>query len=189
MHRHTDSASSNAPLMDSSVSTSSQGPPSPSRRSQFIPPTAAAAIAAGAGGASVGGAEHSRIDVPRRWQGEDYANFDPSSITDDGDDGIESRPRSKRSRKGLSASAAGGGIAAAEAGNGSFKVFDVRRGIEEGDGYGNYAPRGKSDPEKSEWLDKQRNGSKRLKWIVGSIILLVVIAAVVGGSDTRDHHS
>ena len=182
MHRHTDSASSNAPLMESSVSSSSRGPPSPSRRSQFVPPTAAAAISAGAGGAAVGGTENYRNDVPRRWQGEDYSSFDPSSIADDGDDGIESRPRSKRSRKGLSATAAGGGIAAAEAGNGSFKVFDVRHGNEGGDGYGNFPPRGRSDPEKSEWLDKQRNGSKRLKWIVGSIILLVVIAAVVGGT-------
>jgi exo-beta-1,3-glucanase (GH17 family) len=184
MHRHTDSASSNAPLMDSRASTSSQGPPSPTRRSQGIPPTGAAAVAAGAGtgAAAVGGAEHFRNDVPRRWQGEDYDSFDPSSITDDGDDGIEPRPRSKRSRKGLSASAAGGGIVAAEAGNGSFKVFDVRRGNDEGDGYGNFAPRGRSDPEKSEWLDKQKTGSKRLKWIIGSIILLVVIAAVVGGT-------
>jgi exo-beta-1,3-glucanase (GH17 family) len=146
-----------------------------------MPATAAAtATTAGAGAA----AEYYRNDVPRRWQGEDYDSFDPSLITDDGDDGIEPRPRSKRSRKGMSVSAAGVGNAAAVSNNGSFKVFDVRRGIEDGeDGYGNYPPpRGRSDPEKSEWLDKQRNGGKKLKWIVGSIILLCVIAAVVGGT-------
>jgi exo-beta-1,3-glucanase (GH17 family) len=181
MHRHTDSASSNAPLMETRPSTSSRGPPSPTRRSHGgVPATATAA----AGAAAVGGAEYYRNDVPRRWQGEDYEGFDPSLITDDGDDGIEPRPRSKRSRKGLSASAAGVGTAAAVSGNGSFKVFDVRRGTEDGeDGYGNYPPpRGRPDPEKSEWLDKQRNGGKKLKWIIGSIILLFVIAAVVGGT-------
>jgi len=66
-------------------------------------------------------------------------------------------------------------------------VFDVRRGVDDEEG-SNFAPRydntnnRNSDPEKSEWLDKQSNGSKRLKWIVGSILLLVVIAAVVGGT-------
>lgn len=136
--------------------------------------------AAGAGAAAVGGAESYRDPVPRRWQGEDYDSFDPSRIADDDDDGFGERPRSKKSRRGLAAAAGiGGGAAAEEASKGGFKVFEVRRGNEE-PGYGDDP--GRSDPEKSEWLDKQSNGSKRLKWIVGSLILLVVIAAVVGGT-------
>ncbi|KAF2279619.1 glycoside hydrolase [Westerdykella ornata] len=35
--------------------------------------------------------------------------------------------------------------------------------------------------EKSEWLASQKTGSKRLKWIVGSLIVLVIIGAIVGG--------
>ncbi|KAF2019815.1 glycoside hydrolase family 17 protein [Aaosphaeria arxii CBS 175.79] len=35
--------------------------------------------------------------------------------------------------------------------------------------------------EKSEWLASQNHGSKKLKWIVGTIIVLVIIGAVVGG--------
>lgn len=49
---------------------------------------------------------------------------------------------------------------------------------------GNYDPvpgnRGGGGAEKSEWLKQQSSGNKRLKWIVGSIIAVVVIAAIVG---------
>lgn len=173
--------------MEGRESTSNRGPPSPTRRSRGIPAAAVATAGVGAGAATGAGAaaEYYGADVPRRWQGEDYTSFDPSSIADDGDDDVEARPRSRRSRKGLSASIAGIGTSSADSGNGSFKVFDVRRGNEQGeDGYGNYPPpaRGTPHDEKSEWLDKQRSGSKRLKWIVGSILLLVIIAAVVGGT-------
>lgn len=177
MHRHTDSASSNAPLMDHRRSQSEAGPPSPTRRGYGVP----AAAGAGAGAATMGGAEYYGNEVPRRWRGDDLDNFDPNNIADDGDDGLEDRPRSRKSRKGLAAAAGlTGGAAAAEAGKGGFKVFDVRRGNEEGS-FDNL-PRNGNDPEKSEWLDKQSNGNKRMKWIVGSIILLVVLAAVVGGT-------
>jgi exo-beta-1,3-glucanase (GH17 family) len=179
MHRHTDSVASNDPLMEGRVSISSRGPQSPTRRNRGASVKAAFAPAVIGG---IAGAEHFRKGIPQRRQGEGYETFDPNSIEDDGDEGVEPRPRDKRSRKGLSASTAVVGVAAAESGNASFKVFDVRRGNEVEDDYGNYPPRARSDLEKSEWLDKQRNGSKRLKWIVGSIILFFVIAAVVGGT-------
>ena len=38
-----------------------------------------------------------------------------------------------------------------------------------------------SDPEKSEWLQHQSSGKKKLKWIVGGIIAVLIIAAIVGG--------
>jgi len=135
--------------------------------------------------------------IPPRWQGGDYDGIvDPSNLTDDdGDgDGFNDRPRSKKSRGRLAGATAAGGLGAATAGGaaatskGGFKVFDVRRGNDDEEG-SNFAPRydnnttnRNSDPEKSEWLDKQSNGSKRLKWIVGSILLLILIAAVVGGT-------
>lgn len=174
MHRHTDSASSNAPLMDHRRSQSEAGPPSPTRRSYAAP-----AAAAGAGAA----AGYYGNEVPKRWRNDDFDAFDPNSIADDGDDGLEEHPRNRKSRRGLAAAAGlGGGAAAgaAAADKGGFKVFDVRRGNEEGS-LDNLQRNG-ADPEKSEWLDKQSHGNKRLKWIVGSILLLIVIAAVVGGT-------
>lgn len=35
--------------------------------------------------------------------------------------------------------------------------------------------------EKSEWLNKQTSGRKRLRWIVGTIIVLLLIGGIVGG--------
>ncbi|KAF2464307.1 glycoside hydrolase [Lindgomyces ingoldianus] len=35
--------------------------------------------------------------------------------------------------------------------------------------------------EKSEWLDRQNHGNKRLKWIIVVVLILVVVGAVVGG--------
>jgi exo-beta-1,3-glucanase (GH17 family) len=84
---------------------------------------------------------------------------------------------------GTAAAAAVGGAAS----KGGFKVFD-RRGTEDDEGsnfvplYPNTTNNRSSDLEKSEWLDKQSTGSKRLKWIVGSILLFVILAAVVGGT-------
>lgn len=40
---------------------------------------------------------------------------------------------------------------------------------------------GRGGAEKSEWLNRQSSGNKRLKWIVGSIVAIVLIAAIVGG--------
>ncbi|KAL1589951.1 hypothetical protein WHR41_01376 [Cladosporium halotolerans] len=177
MHRHTDSASSNAPLMEHRGSPSGRGPPSPTRRGYGVP-------AAAVGGADAGGAaaDYYGNEVPKRWQGEAYGNFDPSSIADDGDDGFEEHPRNKRSRRGLSGVGAFGGAAGADdPDKGGFKVFEVRRGNEER-GFSQSPTRSRGDPEKSEWLDKQSHGKKRMKWIVGSLILLVVVAAVVGGT-------
>lgn len=188
MHRHTDSAASNTPLMQQPYrgSPSGRGPSSPTRRGNSFSATPAAAV----GGIGT---------IPPRWQqGGHYDGIvDPSNLTDDDGDAdvFSDRPRSKKSRGRLGGAAAAGlGAAAAAtaaggtaaASKGGFKVFDVRRGSEEGSNfapqYDNNHTNRNSDPEKSEWLDKQSNGSKKLKWIVGSILLLVVIAAVVGGT-------
>ncbi|KAI9755686.1 MAG: hypothetical protein M4579_004184 [Chaenotheca gracillima] len=36
--------------------------------------------------------------------------------------------------------------------------------------------------EKSEWLNRQNHGNRRLKWIVGTIFAILVVAAIVGGT-------
>jgi exo-beta-1,3-glucanase (GH17 family) len=178
MHRHTDSAASNTPLMQQS--------PSPTKRGS--------SISAAHGAAPVGG-------IPRRWQGEDYDGFvDPNSLTDDDGDGFEDQRRgSKKSRGRLAGAGAAAGVGVAAAGaagttaasKGGFKVFDRRGADDDEEDSSNFAPfypnnnttnNRNLDPEKSEWLDKQSTGSKRLKWIVGSILLFVILAAVVGGT-------
>lgn len=45
---------------------------------------------------------------------------------------------------------------------------------------GNYGPVG-ADPEKSEWLAKQSNGSKRWKWIIGILGALLLLGGIAGG--------
>lgn len=186
MHRHTDSASSNAPLMDSRGSPLSRGPPSPTRRGYGVPAAASVGVGVGVGAGAGAAAEYYGNEVPRRWRGEEYSDFDPNSIADDGDDGLDDVPRHKKNnRKSMAVGAAGAGMggaaAADEASKGGFKVFDVRHGAVER-GSDDMSSRNGSDPEKSEWLEKQNHGSKRMKWIVGSIILLVAVAAVVGGT-------
>lgn len=56
-----------------------------------------------------------------------------------------------------------------------FKAFGPR------DVSGSYGAVGSGDPEKSEWLQRQSSGSKRLRWILGIVAALVVIGAIVGG--------
>jgi len=83
MHRHTDSAASNTPLMQQS--------PSPTKRGN--------SISAAHGAAPVGG-------IPRRWQGEDYDGFvDPNNLTDDDGDGFEDQRRGTKKSRGRLAGA------------------------------------------------------------------------------------
>ncbi|KAH9825475.1 glycoside hydrolase family 17 protein [Teratosphaeria destructans] len=38
------------------------------------------------------------------------------------------------------------------------------------------------DSEKSEWLQKNSNGRKKMKWVIGSIIGVMLLAAIIGGA-------
>lgn len=107
------------------------------------------------------------------YHGDGYDSFDPNSIADDGDDGFYEQPRSRFS--GLALPSAGGAAAGAGAGAGLSKAFGA--GNPQG---GNYGPVG-ADAEKSDWLSKQSSGNKRLKWIVGIAIALLVVGGIVGG--------
>lgn len=109
------------------------------------------------------------------YQGDGYDEFmDPRDIADDGDDFVE--PQKQRRSRFVGGAATGAGAAAG--GASVLQPFASR------DASGNYGPipgNGSSgDAEKSEWLRNQSNGKKRLKWIVGTVIVLVIIGAVVG---------
>ena len=110
------------------------------------------------------------------YHGDGYDQFDPRDIADDGDDGVEEYQPQRQSRFGRSA-AAGAGTGGAAAG-----VFAAR------DASGNYGPVpggqnvNSAGGEKSEWLQKQSGGKKKMKWIVGAIILFVILAAAGGAT-------
>ena len=130
------------------------------------------------------------------------ASFHPDDIADDGDDDFPPQPkrnsllnmgRSGGSGNNLPAAAAAGagaGVAAAAVG-GAFSRFGGNR-----DQSGQYSslmtpPGAKggssgdlsypTPPEKSAWLEGQKKGNKKMKWIVGGVIVLIVILAIAGG--------
>jgi exo-beta-1,3-glucanase (GH17 family) len=128
-------------------------------------------------------------------------DINPEEIEDDGDD-INAPPTRQRSMLGLGnravpegavAGAAGGSAAGGVLGalgglvgrsnNASNGTRDLSSqygpvpGSSSGPGYG-FDVQG---VEKSPWLSKQTSGGKRLRWIVGVILALVIIGAIVGG--------
>lgn len=103
------------------------------------------------------------------YYGDGYDGFDPSSIADDGDDDFEHVPQKRSSRRGLGAGAG----AATGAGAGMLGAMGG------GSGGGSYDPVGQA--EKSEWLRKQSTRQKRLRWIIGGLVLLLVVGGIVGG--------
>lgn len=127
---------------------------------------------------------------PRINRGE----IDPSEIEDDGDDGMMEPVGQRRSvlgmrtisnqspRAGAAGGAATGGIMGTLGG-----LVGKSNNSQSRDPSGQYGPvaGGQGFPgtpaEKSEWLNKQTSGRKRLRWIVGSIIVLLVIGGIVGG--------
>ena len=125
----------------------------------------------------------------------DRGEIDPNDIADDGDDGMMepvSRRRSALGRKTHSSSGAGTTAAGGVASGGVLGALGglVGKSNSTGSGArdasGQYGPVSKgpgdeSDAEKSEWLNKQTSGRKRMRWIVGTIIVLLIIGGIVGG--------
>lgn len=103
------------------------------------------------------------------YYGDGYDGFDPSSIADDGDDDFEHIPQKRSSRRGLGAGAG----AATGAGAGMLGAMGG------GSGGGSYDPVGQA--EKSEWLRKQSTRHKRLRWMIGGLVLFLVVGGIVGG--------
>jgi len=116
--------------------------------------------------------------APHNWHGDGYDEdaFDPNAIVDNGDDGsVEDRPRQRRSMPGVAGTVADG------AADDNFRVHRMQQGVYRNSELPRASQRRGADPEKSEWLDEQKSGSKRLRWIVGSVIALLILAAIVGG--------
>ncbi|MBE7180081.1 MAG: hypothetical protein INR71_02550 [Terriglobus roseus] len=150
-------------------------------------------------------------------------DIDPTSIADDGDDGLEYLPqnpkrksmlslgRSNESRSSLgpaaalgaagAGAAAGAATAAAVPPPQSRGLFGANPGSRDASGTyapvpggagagGNAAGSGAGDSfdniaekgQNSEWLASQTSGRKRMRWIIGSIIGVVLILAIVGGT-------
>ena len=129
------------------------------------------------------------------------AGFDPNSIADDGDDGLEYRNQHRSSMlslghhsdrgkpPGATAAGAGGAVAAGgimgtlgglvgrnTSGNRTSPQYDPVQNQ-----YGGPNDFDAGQHEKSEWLSKQSSGNKKRGWLVGILIALVVIGAIVGG--------
>ncbi|PGH04910.1 hypothetical protein GX51_03206 [Blastomyces parvus] len=118
--------------------------------------------------------------------------INPNDIVDDGDDGFMREPQ-RRSLLSLgknsshnSLPAAGAGAAAgAAAGVATGGVLGSLPGRVQGQTTG--GPSGGPEynsvtTEKSEWLNNQKHGNKKMKWIVGIIIALILVGGIVGGT-------
>jgi len=125
---------------------------------------------------------------PRINRGE----IDPNEIEDDGDDGMMEPVSRRKSVLGMrtnSSSGAGGAAAGGAASGGMMGALGGLVGKSNSqprDASGQYGPVGAQgldggQAEKSEWLNKQTTGRKKMGWIVGSIIALIIIGAIVGG--------
>ena len=114
------------------------------------------------------------------YHGDGYDEFDPRDIADDGDDGMEEYRPQRQSRFRRSAAPVAAGAGAGAGAGAAAAMFGSR------DASGNYGPLpggqngGGGGGEKSEWLQKQSGGNKKLKWIVGGIIAFVILAAIAG---------
>ena len=132
---------------------------------------------------------------PRIARGE----IDPNDIADDGDDGLREPVTRRRSMLGLKTASSSergvpeGAVAGGAAAGGVFGVLGslvgkknvVGNGARDPSGqYGPVARQGFDDAgvEKSEWLSRQTSGQNRLRWIVGTLIAILLVAAVVGGT-------
>ncbi|TKA71605.1 hypothetical protein B0A49_10174 [Cryomyces minteri] len=127
----------------------------------------------------------------------DLGPIDPTEIADDDDDdgitheiqgrkpvlGLGGRGHSRNDSGSIPLSAAAG-AAGGTVGSGLFKGFGQREAggqygpVSEGKDGGNGDV---DDSSKSEWLSEQNHGNKRLKWTVGSLIVVVIVLAIIGG--------
>lgn len=168
-HQHTESQNSVAPLVGRGFSPAGY-PPSPPRIHRRSLPT------------GIAGARETppTLRAPA-YQGDGYDEYvDPNDIADDDEDGLGTQSGAEQPRY-SSRAPPGAGVGASIGGG-----HDTVRAFRSRDHSGKYRPvlsdRAAGDPEKSEWLSKQSSGSKRLRWIVGSVVGVLILAAIVGGA-------
>lgn len=113
--------------------------------------------------------------------------INPNELADDDDWGMTHAPsQGKRqsrglfTREGAAGAAAGTGVAAGAA------AGVAAAGSGDGSGSYNPVPTGENTAptatrEKSEWLEQQNHGRKKLMWIVVAVIAIVVVGAILGG--------
>ncbi|KAF2175198.1 glycoside hydrolase family 17 protein [Zopfia rhizophila CBS 207.26] len=125
-------------------------------------------------------------------------DINPNDVADDDDWGMTPQHQKRRSfipfggsrdgsrdgTPGGAAAAAAATAAATTAAGGTGAVAATR----DASGKYNAVPGGSGSDnsaelvtEKSEWLNRQNSGNKRLKWIVGTILAIIVVGAIVGG--------
>ena len=127
--------------------------------------------------------------------------FDPNLIADDGDDGLDYQNQHRSSRlslghhsdrgaaPGAGAGAAGGPVAAGGMigtlgglvgrnvnGNRTSPQYDPVQNQ-----YGGPNDFDLGQPEKSEWLNKQSSGNKKLRWLVGILVAFLIAGGIAGG--------
>ncbi|KAL8694705.1 MAG: hypothetical protein Q9218_000716 [Villophora microphyllina] len=120
-------------------------------------------------------------------------DIDPNAIDDDGDDGMAQPLPKRRSMLGLRSQSDHGHAAAGVAGGaaaggvlGTLGGLVGRNNTVSRDASGNYGPVGHTGyegghVEKSEWLSRETSGRKRLRWIAGILVALILIGAIAGG--------
>ncbi len=130
------------------------------------------------------------------------ANINPQNIADDGDDGFMPSPKRKSmlgmrgpssNEAGTGAAAAAGGGAAATGGfMGALSGLAGRKQKAQTSGVAydpvarpsnveNGSAEGREGAEKSEWLSRQKQGTNKMRLVVGFVIGLVILLAITGG--------
>ena len=127
------------------------------------------------------------------------AGFDPNLIADDGDDGLEYHNQHRSSMlslghhsdrvattatAGAGGTAAAGGIMGALGGLVGKNVSGNRTSPQYDPVHNQYGGPNDFDlgrPEKSEWLSKQSSGRKKLRWIVGILLAVLILGGIAGG--------
>ena len=118
--------------------------------------------------------------------------FDPNSIDDDGDDGLEYTHHNRGSIQNLTSnpdrsSAVPVGAAAATGGVMGALGGLVGRSVSGNNQYGPVSNPGDSGynlgrpAEKSEWLKNQSSSKKRWKWIIASTAIFLIVAGIIAG--------
>jgi len=113
----------------------------------------------------------------------EFCNINPTDLAeDDDDDGLDYARGSPSKQRSLPGSVRAGApvafLKSMSSRGGSSQYGKLSGGTLASSGASNGRASGGG---KSEWLDQQTTGNKRLKWLVGGAIALIIVLAIVGG--------